>query len=298
MSKSFNGNYIYEYRDKNHLTQGKFAQKFNAFLKEKGIDAEYNNKSISAWESGNREPQSLEIIKALAEFLGVGIEGLSNCAETVTVETSEIAEEPKQVYKDSNDTYYSDELTEFVFGNIRHTADNRIASSFWTFVPIDIDFSKNGVSDPGVALGLWYESVGEIKSEIKDVKIVEYGNFREYLCDFIVSNKYMLDSSWRLERYIYDRFDSDALCEIYNVFLSDDFSTFAEEHGLHNTIRVDCVPVDEIYTSKGLLIQVESTVEMSQEVFDLMHREWCEKIGLSRASDISEKNKMTIADWL
>lgn len=297
MSKSFNGNYIYEYRNKNNLTQDKFSQKFNAFLKEKGIDAEYNNKSISAWESGNREPQSLEIVKALAEFLGVGIEELSNCAETVTIETAEITEKPKRVHRDPNDTYYSDELTEFVFGNIRHTADNRIASSFWMLVPVDIDLSENGVSDPGV-LELWYESVYNIKYDIKDAQIVNKYAFREYLCDFIVSNKYMLDNSWRLERYLYDRFDGEALCDIYSTFLSNDFSTFAEEHGLHDTIRVDCVPIEEIYTSKGLLIQVESTAEMSQEVFDLMHREWCEKIGLAKASDVEEKNKMAVADWL
>ena len=42
MSKSFNGNCIYEYRNKNKITQDKFAQKFNAFLKEKGINAEYH----------------------------------------------------------------------------------------------------------------------------------------------------------------------------------------------------------------------------------------------------------------
>ena len=297
MSKSFNGNYIYEYRDKNHLTQGKFAQKFNAFLKEKGIDTEYNNKSISAWESGNREPQSLEIVKALAEFLGVGIEELSNCAETVTIETAEITEKPKRVHRDPNETCSSDELKEFVFGNIRHIDDDKIASTFWMFVPIDIDLSKKGVSDPG-ALGLWYESVDDIKSEIEDAQIVDSYDFREHLCDFIVSNTDMLDVSWRLKRYLYDRFNGEALCEIFGVFLWDDFAIFAEEHELQDKIKVNCAPIEEIYTSKGLLIQVESTAEMSQEVFDLMHREWCEKIGLAKASDVEEKNKMAVADWL
>ena len=297
MSKSFNGNCIYEYRNKNKITQDKFAQKFNAFLKEKGINAEYNNKSISAWESGNREPQSLEIVKALADFLDVGIEKLSNCLETVAIETDEITENPKRVHKDPNDTYYSDELKEFVFGNIRHIDDDKIASSFWMFVPIDIDLSKNGVSDPG-ALDLWYESVDEIKSEIKDEQAINPFYFHGYLCDFLVANNYMLNDSWRLERYLYDRFNGESLCEIYSVFLGNDFSIFAMEHGLEDTIRVDCVPVEEIYTSKGLLIQVESTAEMSQEDFDLMHREWCEKIGLAKASDVEEKNKMAVADWL
>lgn len=109
MTKSFNGNYITEYREKNNLTQAKFAAKFNAYLKEHGMEGDYSNKSVSM--CGNREPQNLDITKLLAEFIGVSVDTICN---GVHIETTKQVRE----YPDVNDIVSSWEIDEFVFGDI------------------------------------------------------------------------------------------------------------------------------------------------------------------------------------
>ena len=115
MTKSFNGNYITEYREKNNLTQAKFAAKFNAYLKEHGMEGDYSNKSVSMWENGNREPQNLDITKLLAEFIGVSVDTICN---GVHIETTKQVRE----YPDVNDIVSSKEKIEkrsyLLFGSL------------------------------------------------------------------------------------------------------------------------------------------------------------------------------------
>ena len=51
------------------------------------------------------------------------------------------------------------------------------------------------------------------------------------------------------------------------------------------------------YTTAGLLIRIETSAKMPQEIFNQMHREFCNEIGFERASDISVKNNKTADFW-
>lgn len=288
MTKSFNGNYITEYREKNNLTQAKFADKFNAYLKEHGIDGTYSNKAISMWENGNREPQNLDVTKALAEFIGVSIEALCNTAETVSVCF-------RRTYRNPENKFFSDELKEFVFGVTKFFDNENIKSSFWTFVPIDINLLSD--FDPG-ALDLDYESVFDIKRELKDAKIINQYELNDYLCDYVIENKSFIKDGQMLSRFLFNRFNPESLREIYETFLYDDANNYADEYGYNVEISIDCKVIDAIYTTAGLLIRIETSAEMPEEIFNQMHREFCNEIGFERVSDISVKNNKTADFWL
>ena len=280
MGKSFNGNYITEYREKNHLTQAKFVAKFNAYLKEHGI--EYSNKSISMWENGNREPQNLDIIKLLADFIGVSVDTICN---GVHIETTKSFRE----YPDVNDIVSSWEINEFVFGDIERKDRETIVSSFWQFVPVYFDFRND--NNPGY-FELWAHSAEDITSALEDACKIDKLEFNQYLCEFVLNSVSDIESGYVLSEYLFDRFNIEHLIDMFECFLGCDLADYAEKHEI-DKIDFDSKCVEEIYTSEGLLLRIETTARIPQEIFDTMYREYCEQNGLENASALANKNKKT-----
>ena len=287
MGKSFNGNYITEYREKNHLTQAKFVAKFNAYLKEHGIDGGYSNKSISMWENGNREPQNLDIIKLLADFIGVSVDTICNGVHIETVKSF-------REYPDVNDIVSSWEIDEFVFGDIERKDRETIVSSFWQFVPIYFDFEND--DNPGY-FELWAHSSEDITNALEDACKIDKLEFNQYLCEFVLNSVSDIESGYVLSEYLIDRFNIDHLIDMFECFLGCDLADYAKKHEI-DKIDFDSKCVEEIYTSEGLLLRIETTAKISQEIFDTMYREYCEQNGLENASALANKNKKTASFWM
>lgn len=287
MGKSFNGNYITEYREKNHLTQAKFVTKFNAYLKEHGIEGDYSNKSISMWENGNREPQNLDIIKLLADFIGVSVDTICN---GVHIETTKSFRE----YPDVNDIVSSWEINEFVFGDIERKDRETIVSSFWQFVPIYFDFKND--NNPGY-FELWAHSAEDITNALEDACEIEKFYFKQYLCAFALDSASDIESGYVLSEYLFDRFSIEHLVDMYDCFLGCDLEEYTKKHEI-DKIEFNSECVEEKYTSEGLLLRIETTAKISQEIFDTMYREYCEQNGLEIASALANKNKKTASFWM
>lgn len=280
MTKSFNGNYITEYREKNNLTQAKFAAKFNAYLKEHGMEGDYSNKSVSMWENGNREPQNLDITKLLAEFIGVSVDTICN---GVHIETTKQVRE----YPDVNDIVSSWEIDEFVFGDIERKDRETIVSSFWQFVPIYFNFKDDDT--PGY-FELWAHSSEDITRALEDACEIDELYFNQYLCDFVLNSASDIENGYVLSEYLFYRFNIDHLVDMYGSFLACDLLAYVKEHELDEIdFHSECV--EKIYTSEGLLLKIETTAKISQEIFDMMYREYCEQNGLENASALASKNK-------
>lgn len=62
------------YRKSIAVTQSKFADILNEKLSEMGLGIDYNNKSVSMWEKGDRFPDSPLVWIALAEIMGVSLD--------------------------------------------------------------------------------------------------------------------------------------------------------------------------------------------------------------------------------
>lgn len=295
MKKSFNGNCITEFRDKNHMTQAKFAIKFNAYLSEKGIGGNYSNKSISMWENGNREPQNLDIIKALADFLGVSIDEICN--------NNEMKEPPDRYIRQQPDCdmWFSEQIEEFVFGNVQRIDAETITSSFWQFVSVEYfdleSYIPMSYRNSPSCFDMMAKCVEDITERLKDAEIVDINTFRCFLCDYVLSVSGNIIDGNDLYEYLFVRFDKEYLRQQYECFLSCDLDSYTEDRGI-DKIDIENRLLNAIYTSKGLLVQLETTAHISQENFNMLYRECCESSGLGLGSGISSKNKMTADSWI
>lgn len=64
------------YRKSISATQAKFADILNDKLAEMGLNIDYNNKSISMWEKGDRFPDSPLVWIALANIMNVSLDDM------------------------------------------------------------------------------------------------------------------------------------------------------------------------------------------------------------------------------
>ena len=62
------------YRKSISVTQSAFAEILNEKLKEMELAIDYNNKSISMWEKGDRFPDRPLVLVALAKIMNVSLE--------------------------------------------------------------------------------------------------------------------------------------------------------------------------------------------------------------------------------
>lgn len=176
-----NGNIITEFREKNNLTQDKFARNFNSFLNQKGIKANYTNKTISMWENGNREPKDIQTFKALADFLEVSVETLctydenndSACLDSEVVEECSIKMQNTNGICDNEDNimqenstpiescdinfdlmpYDKNFLISYLFGKPIYYNFEDSARLIWVFLPFDISQQTNSFIDD--SLSIW-----------------------------------------------------------------------------------------------------------------------------------------------
>ena len=64
-------NSIYEYRTKNWLKLNELAEEFNKQCRKRGIKSNISKVHVYYWENGMRIPRDRNIIKAIAEVIGI-----------------------------------------------------------------------------------------------------------------------------------------------------------------------------------------------------------------------------------
>lgn len=91
------------YRKSINVTQAKFAQILNDKLVEMNLDIDYNNKSISMWEKGERFPDSPLVWVALANIMNVSLDNmmLSDISNNMITED----DKPKNLQAELFDSY-------------------------------------------------------------------------------------------------------------------------------------------------------------------------------------------------
>jgi transcriptional regulator with XRE-family HTH domain len=72
-----NGNTFRNFRKQKNWSQEKFAKKLNEYLITNGIkDAKYNDRTISQWENGERDPKDIQTAYCIAQFMGISLDEL------------------------------------------------------------------------------------------------------------------------------------------------------------------------------------------------------------------------------
>ena len=64
-------NSLYEYRIKNWLKLDEVAEELNNLCEKRGIDAKISKVHIYYWENGLRTPRDKNIVKAIADLIGI-----------------------------------------------------------------------------------------------------------------------------------------------------------------------------------------------------------------------------------
>lgn len=301
--KSFDGDLITRYRDKEKLTQSKFAKRLNDRLKEKGFEGKkYRDTTISMWENGNREPQNLAVIKVIANMIGVSLDELccnvSNEKGGIEVMEKEptkktgidiFIEEIKQVRRKEE---YSNEIALFMSGIVLpdsfyenfECCFDTLTSEFWMFQPIEV----YETDEEWNALHIYEEGIDAMMDEFEGTELVTEQEFRGLMCDNIVEQ--MKEFKWDSERlydYLYYRFNESTL-SYFDCFLPNDLD---EIYG--DIIDFKWKPLEVLskhYTTNGVLFRVRETISCNAELFKQLFVDYTNVI----IGDVASINQKTI----
>lgn len=264
--QGINGDLITEYREKNKLTQAKFASKLNKKLSENGLDATYSDKAISMWENGNRQPADIDVLKALAKTIGVSLDELCFMNDD--------EEEPQQDTKNEDEaTAIVEYLNKFVDDNQQIIFDcyalgmyncaktikidcidsNTIkeVKEFWLSIPFeplavgDVVWASHYVWDDGYEL---------FEEYTKGAKQVSEKEFRALVLNYLLDNAYYLKNNYDENvavDYVDYRFEGGLHSEPYGMALLSDLSALGID-----IEDVTTYPIAEYYTDKGMILRL------------------------------------------
>lgn len=289
-STQINGNLITEYRENAGLTQAKFAEKFNEYLRAKNIEnTDYSNKTISAWENGNREPKDIQTSKALAEFIGVSMDvlcGAENIECTVACDNSEnIANEKEsKTYFNFNYEDFKEHLnldmSGFFFGEeVCVNPDKwRQEREFWVIVPYD-------PSDYQIIATIIYDK--EMIDIANDGGIIEKANVDEFLVDVLFEN---------IKEGNIDRI-SDVESFISAVSTKNDFLLFClgvefdacfKILGVENCADIYFDVLEGYITEFGTIQRIRGYANLPENLYEIFYTACISKFGISKSKSIHE----------
>lgn len=297
--KSFDGDLITRYRDKENITQSKFAKRLNDRLKEKGVEGKkYRDTTISMWENGNREPQNLAVIKVIANMIGVSLDEL--CCN-VSNEKGEIeAMEKESKKKTGKDIFigeikqvvrkeeYSNEIALFMSGIVLpdsfyknfECCFDTLTSEFWMFQPFEISDYDD------ISHLCSYEQGIDSINEFSDAKLIDEKEFNSIMCDKIIEQMRWHEwSADNLYDYLYNRFDEVAL-SYFDCFLPNDLD---EIYG--DMIEFKWKPLEVLskhYTTNGVLFRVRQTISCNAELFKQLFVDYA-KVMFGDVASINQK---------
>lgn len=297
--KSFDGDLITRYRDKENITQSKFAKRLNDRLKEKGVEGKkYRDTTISMWENGNREPQNLAVIKVIANMIGVSLDELCCNVSNEKGEIEAMEKEPKK--KTGIDIFieeikqvvrkeeYSNEIALFMSGIVLpdsfyenfECCFDTLTSEFWMFQPFEISDYDD------ISHLCSYEQGIDSINEFLDAKLIDEKEFNSIMCDKIIEQ--MIWHKWSADNlydYLYNRFDEGAL-SYFDCFLPNDLD---EIYG--DMIEFKWKPLEVLskhYTTNGVLFRVRQTISCNAELFKQLFVDYA-KVMFGDVASINQK---------
>lgn len=264
--QGINGDLITEYRERNKLTQAKFASRLNKQLSENGVTATYSDKAISMWENGNRQPADINVLKALAKTIGVSLDELCFM--------NEVEEEvQKDTINKDQTTAMVEYLNKFVEDNQQIIFDCyalgmyncaetiktecidvntiKVVKEFWLSIPFeplavdDVVWASHYVWDDGYEL---------FEEYTKGANQVSEQEFRALVLNYLLDNandlKKNYDENFAVD-YVDYRFEGGLHSEPYEKVLSSDLSALGID-----VEDVKTYPIADYYTDKGLILRV------------------------------------------
>lgn len=299
--KSFDGDLITRYRDKENITQSKFAKRLNDRLKEKGVEGKkYRDTTISMWENGNREPQNLAVIKVIANMIGVSLDELC-CNVSIDKKENEVMEKEnkkqngrdcfiKELAQMKRKGEYSNEIALFMSGIVLpdsfyenfECCFDTLTSEFWMFQPIEVCEEDEDWN----ALHIYEKGLDAMMNECEGTELVTEEEFQGLMCDNILEQ--MKEFKWDSERlygYLYYRFDEGAL-SYFDCFLPNDLD---EIYG--DMIEFKWKPLEVLskhYTTNGVLFRVRQTISCNAEFFKQLFVDYA-KVMVGDVASINQK---------
>lgn len=313
----FNGECITRYREQHHMTQQKFAKKYNEKLKEAGLKSNYRDTSISMWENGNRSPQGISEMKVLANMLGMSLDELCKNVSPVKNDESLAQGTPQEKsHEESGDENqqnqslsvsvpekereFSFEIAMFVAGdlklervyddaqNVNEETQITVASEYWTFQPLEIDVENSNGDEGNIHLYEYHDLIA-IKKAVESAQLVDEKTFRQLMCEYIASNTDVFagKADW-VEAYIDWRFTDYAL-GYSECFLPEDLE---ENFGDISDFEVSGKVIAKYYTTKGVLFRYRCAVEMNLNAYAQIFIDYDDEID----NDVRKFNKTKVEE--
>lgn len=266
--QGIDGDLITKYREKNKLTQAKFAVRLNKKLSENGIDSNYSDKAISMWENGNRKPADINVLKALAKIIGVSLDELCLMNDE---DKNEITQQDSS--SDIKEEKLLDYVNDFINTNQQEILDckalgmyncaktkervcvdgNNIkeVKEFWLSIPLE-PLSNGDVA--WASQYMWYDGYALFEEYTKGAKQVSEKEFKVLILNYLLDNAQNLKENYDENvavDYVNYRFEGGIHRDYYDMFLSDELSSLKIDVN-----DVDVYPIQDFYTNKGLLLKM------------------------------------------
>lgn len=270
--QGINGDLITEYREKNMLTQAKFASRLNKKLSESGVDGTYSDKAISMWENGNRQPADINVLKALAKTIGVSLDELcfmnennESCSNNSCCQNDDDDEDACQrfvetIYKFRNEN--EDRLKECIEISMYKSAmmvesnwsdsNPNETKEFWLPVP----FEPLEMGDVTWAWYYWWDGAYEwFEEHTKGAKQISEEEFKACVLNYLLNNAESLRKNYDENvavDYVKYRFSEEAQKNFYESILFEQLSDLCgfDSNGVSVSV------VGKYYTDKGMILRM------------------------------------------
>lgn len=264
--QGINGDLITEYREKNKLTQAKFASRLNKKLSESGVDGTYSDKAISMWENGNRQPADINVLKALAKTIGVSLDELCfmNENEEETQQDSSDEDKVKEIVEYMNKFIADNQqkifdcyalgmynCAETINRDYSDCNNMKEVKEFWLSIPLEPLTAGDVACESQYAWDNGYEIFEEYTKGAKQVSEKE---FRALVLNYLLDNAYDLKKNYDENvavDYVDYRFEGGVHSGSYEMFLSSDLSALGID-----IKDVTVYPIVEYYIDKGMLLRL------------------------------------------
>lgn len=209
-----NGNTFRNYRKQKNWSQEKFAKKLNDYLKAHGVkNAKYNDRTISQWENGERDPKDIQIAYHIAQFMGISLDELygDEIAKFESIENNpqefveEVIHESEETINYNND---SEQLSEISYCAILGIYDYDTEKQCYLTKFINqydglVLNNATGQPVPAKAEDHWdsFTHPDKLESIIHDAERIGYiseDDYKEFLCKtyFDSDYEYFEDEIW------------------------------------------------------------------------------------------------------
>lgn len=235
------GENVKQYRKARKLTQNEFANLLSDKLKSMGMNINYNNKSVSMWENGERVPDNAIVWVAVSELLNITIDTLlkGECGTIAVSDNNQLIsgsfmdsvnyEYVKQFIENDKQSNLSLDSIADIFINIDSYDDNTETAHAMLLVLSTVDIMRNSKTYN-------IESTESTYDYLRKLHTRNFIKESEFLKELGING--IKDCPYAYSKKITDFYGS--YLEIYNMFSGYDCNVMYDNDFSHVLTVVDC----------------------------------------------------------